>query len=610
MKKNRINHFISFLIIQIFLLSSCSDFLDTVRDGSLTEEEIWQNSYYFNGPLNAAYDALEGTFNIAMDNLTDNSVNREYSGDYYLCGVGSLSPNTNPLNNWENAYQQIRRLNQFLEKMVLNPDTDAPLRTPVRWYYPTRGDENNIQEFYRLIGEAHFLRALYLHDLLKNFAGVTADGDTLGVPLIGYRVVQANEDLDIPRSAYRDCVKAIVADCDTAIKYLKSVEYQGTDLVWGQRNNGRASGVAARALKARVLLYAASPAYNKNWQNDKSKWAAAAMAAADAIMSVQGGFQDLVNARASATDDIGTMYYHGIQNNNNWQANMRDMFFRANIVTGNREYETNNYPPSMYGKAQNNPSQNFVDAFPDINGYPIDAEGSVYDPANPYTGRDPRLALYVAGNGSKMGPSGYYTINTYEGGEDEFNLLKGTSRTGYYLRKLLRTGTINLTPNAPGTNNTNRVRIILGKPELYLTFAEAANEAWGVAGDPNRYGFTAKDVLERIHKKFNCGNAYLNEVIGNDADMFRDYIRNCRRLELSFEGHYYYDLRRWITDGSTGTLNVDVYKAGKIIKKDENTYEYGAPEILEKRYFRSAYQPIPYMELYNARSIKQNAGWE
>mgnify|MGYP000872864396 CR=1 FL=1 len=610
MKKNRINHPIHGLVILLFLLGACSDFLDPVRDSSLTEDEIWQNSYYFNGPLNAAYNALDATFNIAMDNMTDNSVNREYSGDYYLCGIGALNPNRNPLNSWDNDYQQIRRLNQFLEKMVLNPDPDAPLRTPVRWYYPNRGDENNIQEFYRLIGEAHFLRAYYLHNLVKNFAGVTADGDTLGVPLVGNRVVQANEDLNIPRSTYKDCVDAIVADCDTAIKYLKSVEYQGSDLVWGQRNNGRASGISARALKARVLLYAASPAYNKNWKNDKSKWEEAAIAAADAIMSVQGGFQDLINARASANDDLGTMYYHGIQNNTNWQANMRDIFFRANIQTGNRAYETNNYPPSMYGNAQNNPSQNFVDAFPDINGYPIDAEGTVYDPANPYVNRDPRLALYVAYNSSKMGPDGYHTIETYEGGEDGFNLLKGTSRTGYYLRKLLRTGTINLTPNVPGTNSTNRVNIILGKPELYLTFAEAANEAWGVTGDPNGYGFTARDVLVRIHKKFNSGNGYLNNVIGNNTDMFRDYIRNCRRLELSFEGHYYYDLRRWISDGTTKMLNVDIYKVGNIVKKDNNTYEYGDPELLEKRYFRSPYQPIPYMELYNARSIKQNAGWE
>lgn len=595
-------------LFSLLLLLSCSDFLDTTRDGTLFEEEIWQNSYYFTGTLNEAYSALDGNFNIAMDNLTDNSVNRAYTGNYYVCGIGALSPSRNPLDNWSNAYQQIRRLNQFLEKMMLKDSSELSIQTPVRWYYPNRGDENNLEEFYRLLGEAHFLRAYYLNELLRNFAGASSDGELLGVPLIGNHVAQANEDLNIPRSGYTECFRTIVADCDTAIKYLKAIEYTGSDLVWGQRNNGRASGIAARALKARVLLYAASPAYNKNWLTDKSLWEEAAIAAADAIMSVQGGFQDLVSAPASAADDIGSMYYFGQMQNGSWNNNGRDIFFRANVMTGNKAYETNNYPPSMYGNAQNNPSQNFVDAFPDKNGYPISIS-PIYDSANPYDNRDPRLRLYIAYNDSKLGANGYHTIATYKGGEDEFDPLRGTSRTGYYLRKLLRDGSINLTPNAPGSNSTNRCNIILGKPELYLTFAEAANEAWGVMGDLKGYGFTAKDVLEKIHKKFGCGNTYLNDVIGSDTELFRNYIRNCRRLELSFEGHYFYDLRRWIPDGSTKTLNVDVYKAGEIIKKSDNTYEYSAPVFLERRFFKSAYQPIPYMELYNAKSIKQNAGW-
>ena len=602
------------LLFIIGLLCSCSGFLDPTKDGTISEDEVFRNNSYFNGPLNAAYDALDATFNIAMDNLTDNSAYRQFSNDYYSCSVGALSPNLNPLNNWNSGYQNIRHLNQFLEKMVLNPDPDAPLRTPVRWYYPTRGNENNIEEFWRLTGEAHFLRALYLSDLLKNFAGVTADGDTLGVPLVGYQVLQVDKDLNIPRSTYRECVKAIVNDCDTAIKYLKSIEYQGADLVWGQRNNGRASGIAARALKARVLLYAASPAFNKDWETDKSKWETVALAAADAIKSVQGGFQDLVDSRASNSDDIGTMYYLGIVNNTDWQANMRDMFFSANIQTGNKAFETNNYPPSMYGNALNNPSQNYVDAFPDVDGYPITDENSVYDKTDPYANRDPRLALFVAYNGSRM-TAANHTIETYEGGDDEFSILRGTSRTGYYLRKLLRPTTINLAPGAPGTNSTNRVNIILGKPELYLTFAEAANEAWGVNEAPEEIGFTAKDVLLKILKKYGCGTKYLEEVILDDPEKFRDYIRNCRRLELSFEGHYYYDLRRWIPDGSTESLNVDVFKTMKIVRtgstpEGDPVYEYsGDPVLLEKRFFKSAYPPIPYMELYNAKSIKQNAGW-
>ena len=212
----------------------------------------------------------------------------------------------------------------------------------------------------------------------------------------------------------------------------------------------------------------------------------------------------------------------------------------------------------MFGSALTNPSQNFVDAFPNVNGYPIDAPGTVYDPAAPYANRDMRLRLWVAYNDSD---------------------------------------------------------IILGKPELYLTFAEAANEAWGVTGDPNGYGFTAQSVLDRVllkHDVLNSdgsrnNNKYLNDVIGEDQAEFRKYVRNCRRLDLSFEGHYYYDLRRWVSDGTTASLNVDVYGM-KIIKNANNTYSYERI-LLEKRDFKSPYQPIPYSELYNAPAIEQNAGW-
>jgi hypothetical protein len=282
----------------------------------------------------------------------------------------------------------------------------------------------------------------------------------------------------------------------------------------------------------------------------------------------------------------------------------------------------------MYGSAQNNPSQNYVDAFPDANGYPIKATGALtvastlYDPANPYANRDPRLSFWVGYNGASIGRSGYYTLATYEGGRDAFNLTAGTSRTGYYLRKLLRDRAINLTPGAGGTTTTRRCNILLGRPELYLTFAEAANEAWGPTEDPQGFGFTAADALERVVKKhYNYAAAawttfrpqhYLFAVIDDNADMFRDYVRNSRRLDLSFEGHYFYDLRRWIPDGSTATLNVDVYQAVRTIRNESGQFEYGDDRtVLEKRFFRSAYPPIPYAELYYKGSkIVQNKGWE
>ena len=590
------NFNIKILLIVLPILFSCDDFLEPNQDNRMTEDEVFQNAAYFCGPLMDAYNALPGYYDIAMESMTDNAVNRGMSGDYYLCGVGALRPDHNPLNNWTTGYQQIRRLNQFLSRMKL--DVEAVIPTPVRFYaiLSVADSVDNVREFYRLRGEAYFLRALWQSELLKNFAGATAGGEILGVPLIGDRILEVtDDDLDIPRAPYADCVSAIVNDCDTAIKYLP-VEYKGTDRVTGQSMNGRASGISALALKARVLLYAASPAFNPG--NDRTLWEKAAVAAGDAIKAVGGGFQNLTT--------IEQYYFNQLQNKT-WNDNGRDMFFRSAVTSGNRQYETNNYPQSMYGSANNNPSQNYVDAFTDNAGYPI-SESSLYSEASPYANRDPRLALYVAYNGTALGPSNYHTIESYTGGVDAYFPLNETSRTSYYLKKLLRPGTVSLIPG--NLTGTARAHIILGKPELYLNYAEAANEAWGVKNDPMGFGFTASTVLKRIHLRY-WGNAngdkYLDEVIGEDADKFRTYIRNERRLELSFEGHYFYDLRRWIGDRSVATLNTDVYGM-EITRAADGTLTYQR-KFLEKKNFQTPFMPIPYMEIYNATNLVQNYGW-
>jgi hypothetical protein len=293
-----------------------------------------------------------------------------------------------------------------------------------------------------------------------------------------------------------------------------------------------------------------------------------------------------------------------------WNDNGRDIFFRSVVQSGNRAYENDNYPQSMYGNATTNPSQNYVDAFPDNSGYPI-AESAVYKDDDPYANRDPRLALYVAYNGSGMGPGNYHIIESFEGGADAYVPVNKTSRTSYYLKKLLRYGTVSLRPgNLVGTA---RSYIILGKPELYLNFAEAANEAWGVKQDPHGLGFNAATVLKRIHLRY-WGNAngdkYLDNVVNDDVTLFRAYIRNERRLELAFEGHYFYDIRRWInvlTDDYKSLLNTPVYGM-EITRAADGKYSYRR-KLIETKNYLSPYQPISYMELYNSSNLIQNKGW-
>lgn len=573
--------------ISTVILFSC-DFLDPEADNT-REEEILDESAYICGPLNAVYNSLPTLFDVSMDAMTDNAVIRNYSGSYYRAAVGALSPNLNPLDCWTSCYSNIRLLNIFLSKMVLNDSTSY--RTPVRFFALTNEQayKDNLNMFYRLRGEAFALRAYMQLCLLQNFAGEGTNGEMLGIPQVGDKILDQSQDLMIPRASFDDCIQAIVDDCDSAVISCRLPDlYTGTsDVVYNQTISPHMSGAAAKGIKAKALLMAASPAFNKN--GDAKKWEEAAKAAADLVKAV-GGINTAFFTR--------TEYYFSKINNTSMTQN--NVIMKGKWVTGNMALEASNYPAMMYGSATINVSQNLVDAFPDKKGYPI-SESSVYDPENPYANRDPRLALFVGYNGGKVGK---HIIDISEAGEEYYNPLKCTSRSGYYLKKTLRDDQVVCGPSNE-VQGTPRACIIIGLPDVYLMYAEAANEAWGVDGDPEGYGFTAKQALNRILTRDGAsGNQYLNTVIGTDQDKFREYVRLQRRLELCFEGHYYYDLRRWYSGDSDwqAKLNVPVYGVRM------NGGKYSIVE-LENRKFNAPYPPIPYFEEFNA-GLVQNKGWK
>lgn len=576
---------ISFTVLAVMAVSSCV-FLEPDEDNA-SDIGILDEAAYFCGPLNSVYDNLPSVFDNSMDAMTDNAVIRDMSGDYYRCGIGAMSPNNNPLDIWTRGYENIRKLNIFLDRMVL--DEDSELQTPVR-FFPIESDadkQNNLNMFWRLKGEAYALRAYWMLELLKNFAGVDSDGNVLGVPDVRWHIVQSDDTGQrFPRASFDDCIEAIVEDCDSAVYVCKLPDLYngGTDLTYGNSNRNHISGAAAKAIKARALLYAASPAYNLT--DDAGRWELAAKAAAEAINAVGG-----INAGFSTREE----YYFSQIENTDW--GNYDLIFKGKVLTWNSDFERDNYPPQMYGNAKINVSQNLVDVFPDIDGYPV-GESLQYDPEHPYDNRDPRLALFVGYDGGQIGS---YVIDVSYGGKDAYDPLKKTSRSGYYLKKTLRESIV-LDPGV--ATSTSRTNILIGLPELLLNFSEAANRAWGVTGDPEGLGFTAKDALTRIVTRENPDGAnYLNDVIGSDSDLFDEYVRIQRRIELCFEGHYFYDLRRWHASSSDWekVLNVPVMGI---------RYSGSGPEIieLERRFFESPYQPVPYSEILNA-GLVQNKGW-
>jgi hypothetical protein len=320
------------------------------------------------------------------------------------------------------------------------------------------------------------------------------------------------------------------------------------------------------------MLHAASPAFGD------ISWEDAAIAAGDFIDSVGG---------MSALTPTGYQFYTTIMD--------RDIIWRTARFQNNT-MEAENFPPSEYGNGRTNPTQDLVDVFPMKNGYPIDHESSGYVPDDPYKDRDPRLSVYIIFNGNVLRDS----VFTHVGTEDGINQLETSTRSGYYLKKFM-SNSANLEPG--NITVADHFYTYVRFTEVFLNYAEAANEAWGPDGDPQGYGMTARDVIGEIRKraKLTQPDEYLATITGKDE--MRELIRQERRIELCFEGHRFWDLRRWnLVDQMSENVNA--------MRIDFSKVPSHITEFLEERAYQDymIYGPVPYEETLKY-DIVQNAGW-
>lgn len=547
----------------ILLFSCKSNFLEIEPTDKIAETVVLTDSvvfeaYVVNRYIGARLQDKEGDgtdpgfgrgFEYSMwSSITDESI---YNNDdnTWLIQRGLLAPENTGMAGtiWARSYRSIRECNFALNGLA---------------------DINMSEERKkRLRGELQFIRAFRYHDLIRNYGGVVMMGD---------KVLQLSDDLQdeslFARATISESLDYAVAQLDEAAANLP----EENNSTWPL---GRATKGAALALKSRLLLYAASPLYNAG------SWADAATAAQAVIAmnkySIYEGGYDRLFLSAEGNPEI--------------------IFARLYTRNANHTHlEIANGPNGYGGWGGNLPLQNLVDDYAMANGKPITDATSGYNPADPYTGRDPRFYYTVLYNGASYRGS---TIETFtpggkdsKDGPDNWN----TSKTGYYLRKFMNDA---YPLQNPWGNAGFQPWIYMRYAEVLLNFAEAANEAYGPDVVPAGATLSARSALNLVRARSGVNMPGITG--GTTQEQLREAVRYERRVELAFEEHRFYDVRRWkIADA---TENVPA--RGITIEKSGNSFTYTTKVALEGRRFESQHYwlPIPRAEIQaSSGRLQQN----
>lgn len=579
------------------LLASCQDYLEPYPNGDRGTEDIWKYQDMVQGLIGQCYDDMPRNYNNTegayLDCAADNGVYTSTTDAVRKMAVGALTTGQDPFRTyWDRDYKKINLVNMFLEdrkgfntRFLIVPHLDSLVK-------------------YRLQGEAYALRAWFQWDLLQKFGGKGASGQMLGFPIV-LKPVDYTQEVNLARNTYDECVNQILADCDSAFKYLPIAHRDflvpvGDRAYAGGMYWGRLDGITTRAIKAMVYLTWASPRFNPS--NDKSRWENAARYAKEVI-----DFK--LNVDGKVTNGFNPV------NGVNWlNPNFPGIVWTARFENRNDAMERMFYPGGFQGNGTMGATQDLVDAFPMKNGYPITDPRSNYDPVNPYKDRDPRFYSMIFYNGAqaKKNNTGavMYTFETFEGGKDQAGASSRNSRTNYHIKKFVHMG---LNWSDASINRQPHAKFYVRWAHMVLTYAEAINHVEGPSSGA-KFGLSAKDAMKYLRSRKTYDGAtgftndpYLEEVAAAGELVFDEFVKNERRIETCFEGMRFYDIRRWSTD--LASLNKPVRKA-EITKNPDGTFTYDLTKVVEERVYQSAYLPIPYDEMVRMSKLEQNEGWD
>lgn len=568
-----------FVACTIGCLASCSDQMDYNEYNIYDKDYITQNFANVGGFMSDIYNTVDYDFGNYSSGAMQASATDE--SEYSIMGNGiedfyngAWGP-TNAKNGiWNSMYAGIKTCNHVIhelqgltfDELKLNSDYAAQLHRYENYKY-----------------ESRFMRAYFYFCLVRQY------GD---VPLVTTEI-SAEEANAVKRTAADEVFKFILDECNEIQSKITEDYSDLGQFATGSEETGRADKLAVLALKARAALYWASPLFNAT--GDKERYKTAALytkelleAAENRGKGLTANYADLWAAASFNTASI-----------------MKEILFGRRYGSagsaGDNLVETNNYPAGIEGGAGGNcPTQNLVDAYDMINGKSINEAGSGYDEQNPYKDRDPRLAATVAVNGDQWPTySGAAKIETFQGGING-EPLTGATPTGYYLKKLCN-GAISLASNSKFTASRH-TWLTFRMGEFYLNYAEAVFKYLGSADATSaEFPMSAREAASKTRERVGMP-AF---EAGIDATTFWTKLCNERFVELAFEGHRFWDVRRWKEADKYFKNIVEM----KLTKEADGTITYTRKNVARQWNDKMYLYPIPQAELLKNPNLTQNAGW-
>lgn len=516
--------------------------------------------------LNEFENNYDGAFRACATDEADYALS---GSDVHRFYNGGWTPN-NPLPEyWKNNYTAIHEANNFLEKLDKISLEDYIYSVSEGTNYPELKARFELFPY-----EVRALRAYYYFELVRVY------GD---VPLV-LSTLTISEANNVERTPADKVIKFIVDECDAIAEYLP-INYQNEM----SQQLGRTNRPFVLALKARTLLYAASPLFNPN--NDRNKWEAAAKANKEVI--------DRCAEWGIALDTYASLW------GNNSFVNKEIIF--AVAKTEDNTFEKQNYPIGIEGGQSGNcPTQTLVDQYEYQSGpYAGRTFGEMHPgtidltSGAPYNGLDPRFGMTIVKNGDlwPLNSNQQMPIQTYEGGFNGSPKYNAT-RTGYYLKKYVD-GNTDLTPNV--NSSFRHAWIVMRLAEFYLNYAECIYHITGDADSKGDYGMSANEAINVVRDR---SDVMMPHFTGNPTDFLVRYERE-RLIEFAFEDQRFWDVRRW----KKGKTYFKTIEGAELVKQGNGNI------ILTRKAFSRQWDekynkfPIPYSEIKKNTKLYQNEGW-